>query len=88
MISGPQIRGARGLLGWSRAQLSVQSSVSASAIGRFENGRMDPHDRTLAAIELALAQGGVKVIGSVGMQLRQQTVAQSADDAREHARAR
>jgi transcriptional regulator with XRE-family HTH domain len=69
MITGPQIRAARGLLGWSRAELSRQSGVSASAIGRFENGRHDSRESTLAAIETTLAEGGVEFIGSVGVQL-------------------
>jgi transcriptional regulator with XRE-family HTH domain len=70
MITGPQIRAARGLLGWSRAQLSRQSGVSASAIERFENSRHDSRENTLAAIETTLVESGVEFIGSVGMQLR------------------
>jgi transcriptional regulator with XRE-family HTH domain len=70
MITGPQVRAARGLLGWSRAKLSRQSSVSASAIQRFENGRHDPRDSTLGAIEATLVEGGVTFIGTIGVQLR------------------
>jgi transcriptional regulator with XRE-family HTH domain len=70
MITGPQIRAARGLLGWSRAQLSRQSGISPSAIQRFENGRQDWRESTLTAIETALVNGGVEFIGSIGVQLR------------------
>jgi transcriptional regulator with XRE-family HTH domain len=70
MITGPQIRAARGLLGWSRAKLSLKSGVSGSAIQRFENGRHDSRESTLAAIEKTLIEGGVEFIGSVGVQLR------------------
>jgi len=76
MITGPQIRAARGLLGWSRAQLSRQSGVSASAIQRFENGRHDSRESTLAAIEAKLAESGVEFIGSIGVQLRADRVDQ------------
>jgi transcriptional regulator with XRE-family HTH domain len=69
MITGPQIRAARGLLGWSRAKLSRQSGVSASSIERFENDRHGSRDSTLAAIETALVEGGVEFIGTVGVKL-------------------
>jgi transcriptional regulator with XRE-family HTH domain len=68
MITGPQIRAARGLLGWSRAELSRQSGISASAIHRFENGHHDSRERTLAAIQTALVKAGVEFIGLVGVQ--------------------
>jgi ribosome-binding protein aMBF1 (putative translation factor) len=76
MITGPQIRAARGLLGWSRARLSWQSGVSASAIERFENERHDSRESTLAAVETTLIDGGVEFIGSVGVQLRADKVDQ------------
>jgi transcriptional regulator with XRE-family HTH domain len=76
MITGPQIRAARGLLGWSRAELSRQSGISASAIHRFENGHHDSRESTLAAIQTALMKAGVELIGLVGVQLQANKVDQ------------
>ena len=70
MITGPQIRAARGLLEWSRARLSSQSSVSASVIERLENSRHGARETTLAAITTTLVNGGVEFIESVGVKLR------------------
>jgi transcriptional regulator with XRE-family HTH domain len=69
MISGPQIRAARALLGWSRTNLSRRSGVSASAIQSFEDGQHDVREGTLAAINTALVEGGVEFIGAVGVKL-------------------
>jgi len=70
MITGPQVRAARALLGWSQTKLSRQSGVSASVIRRFEIGRHQSHESTLIAIKAALAEGGVEFIGAVGVQIR------------------
>jgi transcriptional regulator with XRE-family HTH domain len=67
MITGPQIRAARALLGWSLAELSRQSGISASAIHRFENGHHDSRESTLAAIQTALVKAGVEFIGLLGV---------------------
>ena len=79
MITGPQIRAARALLGWSRTKLSRQSSVSASAIQRLENNRHEPREGTLAAIRTALAEGGVEFIEAIGVQLRVNSIKADPD---------
>jgi ribosome-binding protein aMBF1 (putative translation factor) len=69
MITGVQIRGARGLPGWSRAELSRKRGISESSIQRYEMGQRFSRESTLVAIEAALPEGGVEFIGSVGVQL-------------------
>ena len=59
MISGAQIRAARGLLGWSRADLAKRSGVSEISIKRFETAASDPRRGTLERLQRALEAGGV-----------------------------
>jgi transcriptional regulator with XRE-family HTH domain len=70
MITGPQIRAARLLLGWSQARLARESGVSGSSIHRIENGVTDSQDNTLAQIGVTLLDAGVEFIGSVSVHLR------------------
>jgi transcriptional regulator with XRE-family HTH domain len=70
MITGPQIRAARLLLGWSQFALSRQCGVSEASIQRIEKGLIEPRVGTQAAIASALIRGGVEFVDSVGMHLR------------------
>ena len=61
-LSGSLVRGARGLLGWSVADLASASGVSASTIKRLEDGigsKTRP-SRSEAVCD-ALQRGGVKL---------------------------
>ena len=55
MITAPQIRAARALLGWSAAELAKQARVSWSTVQRAEAAEGTPNVqvRNLAAIEAA-----------------------------------
>jgi transcriptional regulator with XRE-family HTH domain len=59
MITAPQIRAARALLGWSQLDLVRESGVSASAIKNIERGSTDYRASTLAAIRTAFETAGV-----------------------------
>lgn len=61
MITGPQIRAARVLLGWSSEQLAAKSGVHYATISRAEQFEGVPGIRapTLASIQNALEAGGV-----------------------------
>jgi len=48
-----QCRAARGLLGWSQAQLAEASKVATKTIADFERESRTPYDRTLADIQRA-----------------------------------
>ena len=76
MISGAHIRAARGLLGLSSRQLSVQCGVSWATIKRFEEAEGIPPSRsgTLERVKVALEDAGIEFIGdpvrSPGVRLR------------------
>ena len=59
-LTGAQIRGARGLLDWSLAQLAVASGVSVSTIKRMEDGSEGSTRASKSeAVRRALQNGGV-----------------------------
>ena len=62
MIEGRQIRAARGLLGWSRADLIEASGVSLSALLRLESAQADSRSSTLNKVIAALNAAGIEFI--------------------------
>jgi transcriptional regulator with XRE-family HTH domain len=76
MISIEQIRGARGLLGWSQTQLAEASGKSLPTIKRLEReGEEGPlvSDDVRVAVKKALEKAGVEFIpengGGAGVRL-------------------
>jgi transcriptional regulator with XRE-family HTH domain len=76
MISIEQIRGARGLLGWSQTQLAEASGKSLPTIKRLEReGEEGPlvSDDVRVAVQKALEKAGVEFIpengGGAGVRL-------------------
>lgn len=65
-ITVGQCRAARGLIGWSQAQLSEASKVSPATIANFESGKRVPIANNLAAIRTALESAGVIFIDANG----------------------
>ena len=65
MISSCQIKSARGLLGWSAAELAKASGVGIATIRRYElqDGIPSANAHTLRAIEDAFRSVGVEFIG-------------------------
>jgi transcriptional regulator with XRE-family HTH domain len=59
IITSPQIRAARALLGWTQAELAEASGLSAIGIQAIEKGTSDPRASTLLAIESAFKEAGV-----------------------------
>jgi len=47
ILSAPQLRAARSLLGWSRRELAIVSGVSSGTIKAIEHGLTDPRLSTL-----------------------------------------
>ena len=75
MIVGPQIRAARGLLGWTIDQLAEESGVRGWTIGRAEREEGIPGTRAekLMKIQQALEKGGIAFLdpsGGAGVRLR------------------
>ena len=74
MISGTQVRAARALLDWSRADLSEKSGVGEQAIMKFENDGAAPLTRTVEKIQRVLEEAGVEFLVTGGVQPRQETI--------------
>ena len=66
MITGAQIRAARGLKGWSAAQLAEVSGTNRFTIQRLEQNEGVPPSRTqtLLDIKAAFEAAGVEFIGT------------------------
>lgn len=62
MLQRQQITAARGLLSWSRQQLSERSGVSLRTIARFESGEGDIITSKLAKLEDALLAEGINFV--------------------------
>jgi hypothetical protein len=73
-ITPAQCRGARGLLGWSQANLSEASKTATKTIADFERGAREPYPRTLEDVREALEKAGIEFIdengGGAGVRLR------------------
>lgn len=74
MIEAAQVRAARALIGWSRADLADAAGVSLSIVDRFETGA--PHSvpaESVAKMRAALELAGVAFIprngGGAGVRL-------------------
>jgi transcriptional regulator with XRE-family HTH domain len=75
MSSIAQIRGARGLLGWSQTQLASAAKLSEPTIKRFETGRgAKVSEVAVGKMRAALEAAGVEFIaengGGAGVRLR------------------
>lgn len=66
-ITTSQIRGARGILDWSQADLADRTGISATSIGSIENGQSTPRANTLQLIRKAFEDGGIEFIGRDGV---------------------
>ncbi len=81
LITIPQLKAARALLGWSQSDLAERSGVSEPTIARLESfdGHLGGRAETGAKIRSALEKGGIEFIdengGGPGVRLRK---AQSA----------
>jgi transcriptional regulator with XRE-family HTH domain len=66
MITSAQIRGARGLLNWSRKELAEHSGISFASMMRLESfdGVPASNFKTLEAIKNAFEEAGIEFIGT------------------------
>lgn len=69
-ITTAQIRGARGLLDWSQAELSRRTNISTTSIGNIESGNTQARESTLSVIRTAFERGGIEFIGTEGVRLQ------------------
>lgn len=68
MITGGQIKAARGLLRWTAAELAKRAGIGISTVQRMENtvGIPSAAATNLAAVQRALEAGGVVFISKNG----------------------
>ena len=59
-VSGRQVAGARGLLGWSQAHLATAADMSERAINRWEAGETSPHQSTIDRVVKVIEAHGVE----------------------------
>jgi len=67
MLTGAQIRGARGMLNWSAQDLAARSGVSVPTIRRLEKESgptANAYERTLLDLKRAFEEAGVEFIGA------------------------
>jgi transcriptional regulator with XRE-family HTH domain len=69
-ISGRQIRGARGLLGWSMEELADTCEITRLTIRQIENETVQPQERTLARILSVFDKEGIEFTDNEGVCMR------------------
>jgi len=73
-FSSSQLRAARGLLDWTRAQLAEFSGVSESTIHRIETDAMQPHAKSVKSLIRTFNGNGVEFMDDGGIRPMQQSV--------------
>lgn len=69
-VSGIQLRGARGMLGWSMEEMAKVCELTRLTIRQIENETVQPQDRTLARILTVLDKEGVEFTEGEGVRIR------------------
>jgi transcriptional regulator with XRE-family HTH domain len=62
MLSPDITRAARALLDWNQESLAERSNLSLSTVKDFEAGRRTPAVNSLAAIQIALENAGIRFL--------------------------
>ena len=65
-----QVRAARGLLGWSQAELAAHIKVSRSTIADLESNKRRPHEATMFVLLSELAGAGINFT-DLGVEFRE-----------------
>jgi len=74
MITGRQIRAARGLLGWDAMDLATKAGLTRETVSKIENDSVQAREDTLARILNAFNDHSIEFIGSNGVQIKQDNV--------------
>jgi len=69
-VTGRQIRGARGLLGWSMEELADKCDITRLTIRQIENETVQPQERTLTQILTVLDKEGIEFTDNEGVCVR------------------
>ncbi|MDE1902131.1 MAG: helix-turn-helix transcriptional regulator, partial [Alphaproteobacteria bacterium] len=71
-ITGRQIRGARGLLGWSMEDLSEKSGINRITIRQIEGETVQPQEKTLNRLFGLFDKHGIEFLPEEGIKIRKQ----------------
>jgi DNA-binding XRE family transcriptional regulator len=74
MITAAQLRAARGLLDWTRADLAKAANISPETVKNIEHGTFRPQENTAEAIVRAFAAHDVIFMENQGVQLQRDRV--------------
>jgi len=74
MITGRQIRAARGLLEWSAADLARKTGLTALTISKVETDLVQPQEKTLNAVMTVFDKNGVQFLDNEGVCIRKQEI--------------
>lgn len=74
MICVGQIKAARGLLEWSQSDLAIASGLHVNAINNVERRNGHPRSDTIAQIQSAFEQEGIRFKGLTGVDLVQESL--------------
>ena len=69
MITGPQVRAARGLVGWSADTLAEKAGLSVDTIRNIEKGRVQGHGASLDKIVQVFAKNGIEFTDNQGVRV-------------------
>src|SRR5690554_6676658 len=73
-ITTAQIRGARGILGWSQQDLAQRTGISATSIGAIENNQTTPRESTIATIRKTFEDGGIEFLAGSGIRMKNELI--------------
>ncbi|HEU0118284.1 MAG TPA: helix-turn-helix transcriptional regulator, partial [Alphaproteobacteria bacterium] len=74
MVTGRQIRAARGLLKWSAISLAEKAGLTRETINKIEEETVQPREGTLADIVRVFDESGVEFTENSGVRLKPQGV--------------
>ncbi len=72
MITVPQIKAARALLGWTQKELAKVSGISLAAIAQIESGAGNPRVVTMTIIQKAFEKYGIEFSDDPGVRIQQE----------------
>ncbi len=72
MITVPQIKAARALLGWTQRDLAKISGVSLAAVAQIESGAGNPRAETMRTLQRAFEKYDVEFSDDPGLRIRQE----------------
>ncbi len=75
MITGPQLRAARGLLDWTRTEVAKAAKVSPETVKNIEHGTFRPQEETAERIKKAFAQYDVIFTENEGVMIKKDGIA-------------